>query len=149
MRGYLKEKVAAPVYKTEINGRGGSAVLTTRRLSIRKSWHENWPTSGGRSVGIVHLRTKGDGIFIILFVHVMFYVITACTPHFKLPDVAVVCIQVTAIRDKLPTLMTRKLNPWVPLFLVCLKERRPLDNISQFPPTRRLQRKDESCIKIS
>jgi hypothetical protein len=29
MRSYLKEKVAAPVYKTEINDREESAVLTT------------------------------------------------------------------------------------------------------------------------
>jgi hypothetical protein len=27
----LERKVAAPVYKTEINGRGGSAALTTRQ----------------------------------------------------------------------------------------------------------------------
>jgi hypothetical protein len=39
MSSYLKEKVAALVYKTEINDRGGSAALTTRHPSIRKSQH--------------------------------------------------------------------------------------------------------------
>jgi hypothetical protein len=39
MRIYLKEKVAAPVWKTEINGRAGSAALTAlnkQHPSIRK-----------------------------------------------------------------------------------------------------------------
>jgi hypothetical protein len=35
----LERKVAAPVYKTEINDRGGSAALTRRHPSIRKTWH--------------------------------------------------------------------------------------------------------------
>jgi hypothetical protein len=35
----LERKVAAPVLKTEINGRMGSAALTTRHPSNRKSWH--------------------------------------------------------------------------------------------------------------
>jgi hypothetical protein len=35
----MKEKVAAPVYKTDINDREGSAALTTRHPSIHKSWH--------------------------------------------------------------------------------------------------------------
>jgi hypothetical protein len=35
----LERKVAAPVRKTEINDRGGSAALTTRHPSIRNSWH--------------------------------------------------------------------------------------------------------------
>jgi hypothetical protein len=39
MRSYFKEKVAAPVKKTEINGREGSAALTTQHPSIRNSWH--------------------------------------------------------------------------------------------------------------
>jgi hypothetical protein len=43
----LKEKVAAPVWKTEINGREGSAALTTRYLSNRKSWHSNSVTIAG------------------------------------------------------------------------------------------------------
>jgi hypothetical protein len=33
----LERKVAAPVYKTEINDRRGSVALTTRHPSIRKS----------------------------------------------------------------------------------------------------------------
>jgi hypothetical protein len=39
MWSYWKEKVAAPVYKTEFNGRGGSAALTTQHPSIRKILH--------------------------------------------------------------------------------------------------------------
>jgi hypothetical protein len=35
----LDKEVMAPVYKTEINGCGGPAALTTRHPSIRKSWH--------------------------------------------------------------------------------------------------------------
>jgi hypothetical protein len=35
----LETKVAAPVKKTEINDRRGSAALTTRHPSIHKSWH--------------------------------------------------------------------------------------------------------------
>jgi hypothetical protein len=35
----LERKVAAPVYKTHINDRVGSAALTTRHPSIHKSWH--------------------------------------------------------------------------------------------------------------
>jgi hypothetical protein len=33
MKIYLREKLAAPVYKSEINGRGVSAALTTRHPS--------------------------------------------------------------------------------------------------------------------
>jgi hypothetical protein len=58
----LEINVATPVYKTEINDRGGSAGLITRHPSIRKSWHNISPTNGGRSVGIVLLRTKGHTI---------------------------------------------------------------------------------------
>jgi hypothetical protein len=35
----LERKLAAPVYKTEVNGREGFAPLTTRYPSIHKSWH--------------------------------------------------------------------------------------------------------------
>jgi hypothetical protein len=35
----LERTVAALVYKTEINGLGGSAALITRHPSIRKRWH--------------------------------------------------------------------------------------------------------------
>jgi hypothetical protein len=64
----LERKVAAAVYKTEINGREGTAALTTRHPSVRKSWHYNSPTSSGRSVSIVRLRTEGHGVcFVLLF----------------------------------------------------------------------------------
>jgi hypothetical protein len=58
----LERKVAAPVYKTEINDRRGSAALTTRHPSIHNIWHKITPTSGGRSVGIFRLRTKDHGV---------------------------------------------------------------------------------------
>jgi hypothetical protein len=48
MRSYLNENLAAPVQKTKINGREDPAALTTRHRSIRKSWHKNSQTSGGR-----------------------------------------------------------------------------------------------------
>jgi hypothetical protein len=35
----FQRKVAAPVHKSEINDRGGSAALTRRHPSIRNSWH--------------------------------------------------------------------------------------------------------------
>jgi hypothetical protein len=34
----LERKAAAPVYKSDINDRVGSAALTTRQPSIRKIW---------------------------------------------------------------------------------------------------------------
>ena len=51
------KKVAAPVQKTEINGRGDPLrwprdTLYPQKLAL------NSPTGGGRSVGIVRLRTK-------------------------------------------------------------------------------------------
>jgi hypothetical protein len=66
---YLKEKVAAPVYKTKINDRKGSAALTTGYPYIRKSWHKISSTSGGRSVGIVRLRAKGHGVVFFMACH--------------------------------------------------------------------------------
>jgi hypothetical protein len=45
---YLKEKVAAPVWKTEIDNSGEFALATTRHPSIRKSRHSISTTSGGR-----------------------------------------------------------------------------------------------------
>jgi hypothetical protein len=35
----LERKVAAPVYRSEINGHGVSAALTTQYTSIHASWH--------------------------------------------------------------------------------------------------------------
>jgi hypothetical protein len=61
LRSYLNEKVAAPVLKTEINGRRDPLrwprdTLYPQKLALTS------PTSGGRSVGIVRLRTKGHGV---------------------------------------------------------------------------------------
>jgi hypothetical protein len=58
----ITEKVAAAVSKLEINDHRGPAALTTRHPSIHKSWHYISSTSGGRSVGIVPLRTKGYAV---------------------------------------------------------------------------------------
>jgi hypothetical protein len=58
----LERKVAAPFYKNYINDRRGSAALTKRHPSFYKSWHKISSTSGGRSVGIVRLWTKGHGV---------------------------------------------------------------------------------------
>jgi hypothetical protein len=62
----LERKVAAPVYKTEINDPEGSAALTTQHSSVHKRWHKISPTNGGRSVGIVRLRTKGHGVCFLI-----------------------------------------------------------------------------------
>jgi hypothetical protein len=43
----------------------GSAALTTRNPSIRKSWYWNLMTSVGRSVGIVRLLSKGQGVCLL------------------------------------------------------------------------------------
>jgi hypothetical protein len=53
----LNEKLATPVKKTEINGRGNSLrrprnTLCPRMLALTS------PTSGGRLLGIIRLRTK-------------------------------------------------------------------------------------------
>jgi hypothetical protein len=58
--------------ENEINYHGGSATLTMRHPSICKSWHTSSLTSGGRSIGIVCLRTKGHGVcFLFVFVQVV------------------------------------------------------------------------------
>jgi hypothetical protein len=53
----LNEKVAAPVQETEINGRGNSLRWPRNTIYPGKLALTS-PTSGGRSVGIVCLRTK-------------------------------------------------------------------------------------------
>jgi hypothetical protein len=53
----LDRKIAAPVYKIEntaVRNRHADHVAP----SIRKSWQPLSPASGGRSIGIVRLRTK-------------------------------------------------------------------------------------------
>jgi hypothetical protein len=57
----LEWKVAAPVLKSEINGRGDPLrsprdTLYPQKLALAS------PTSGGRSVGIVRLRTTSHGV---------------------------------------------------------------------------------------
>jgi hypothetical protein len=53
---------------TDINDRAGFAMLTTRHPSIRDSWHRISLTNGGRSVGMVRVRTKGHGVFNFSFI---------------------------------------------------------------------------------
>jgi hypothetical protein len=53
----LEGKVAAPVYKTEINDPGNSL----RWPRDTRYWHKlalTSPTSGGRSIGIIRFQTK-------------------------------------------------------------------------------------------
>ena len=62
LRSYLNKKVAAPVQKTEINGRGDPLrwprdTLYPQKLELTS------PTGGGRSVGIVRSRTKATEFF--------------------------------------------------------------------------------------
>jgi hypothetical protein len=52
----LKEKVAFPVYKSE-----------NMALVIHKTLALTSPTSGGRSAGIVHLRTKATDFSFFMF----------------------------------------------------------------------------------
>jgi hypothetical protein len=57
----LERTIAAPVYKTEINGRGDPLrwprdTLYPLKLALTS------PTSGGRSVGIVRWWAKGHGV---------------------------------------------------------------------------------------
>jgi hypothetical protein len=66
LRSYLNEKVAAPVYKTEINGVGNSFRWPRNTLYPQK-FSLNSPTSGGRSVGIVRLRTKATEFSFFFF----------------------------------------------------------------------------------
>jgi hypothetical protein len=59
IKSYSKEKVAAPVWKTDITAvrfrrADHSTTLCKQNLALTS------PTSGGRSVGIVRSRTKGD-----------------------------------------------------------------------------------------
>jgi hypothetical protein len=60
----LNEKVAAPVKKTELTT-GGIRCTDHATPSILKKLALTSPTSGGRSVGIVRLRTKGHGVFLL------------------------------------------------------------------------------------
>jgi hypothetical protein len=66
----LNKKVAAPVYKTEINGRGKSSrcprnTLYPQRLALSS------PTSGCRSIGVFRLRTKVTEFVVFVFIYVL------------------------------------------------------------------------------
>jgi hypothetical protein len=67
LRSYLNEKVAAPVYETEINGRGNSLLLPRNTLYLQRLALTS-PTSGGRSIGVVRLWTTATELsFYFLF----------------------------------------------------------------------------------
>ena len=62
----MNKKVAAPVQKTEINGRGDRCAdhvtpLYPQKLALTS------PTGGGRSVGIVRSRTKATELCVYNF----------------------------------------------------------------------------------
>jgi hypothetical protein len=61
----LNEKVVAPVYKTEIHGRGNS-LRSPRNTFYPQRLALTSPTSGGRSVGIVRLLTAATEFFFIM-----------------------------------------------------------------------------------
>jgi hypothetical protein len=55
------EKVAAPIKKTELTAGGDSLRWPRDTLYLQKLALTS-PTVGGRSVGVVRLRTKGHGV---------------------------------------------------------------------------------------
>jgi hypothetical protein len=54
----LERKVADPVYKTEINDRGGSAATPLYPQKLALNFVDKWQSL----IGIVRLRTKGHGV---------------------------------------------------------------------------------------
>jgi hypothetical protein len=52
-----------------------STALITWHYSIRKSWHQNLSTGGGRSVSIVCFQTKSHGVCLLVFLT------KVCRPH--------------------------------------------------------------------
>jgi hypothetical protein len=62
----LKGKVAAPVYKTEINDHG-NPLRSPRDTLYPKKLALTSPTRGGRSVGIVRSRTKAMEFSLVFF----------------------------------------------------------------------------------
>ena len=61
------KKVAAPVQKTEINGRGDPLRWPRDTPLSAKVGTNSSPTGGGRSIGIVRSRTKATEFFLIGF----------------------------------------------------------------------------------
>jgi hypothetical protein len=59
----LNGKVAAPVLRTDINGRV-DPLRWPRDTIYPQKFTLTSPTSDGRSVGIIRLRTKGHGEFL-------------------------------------------------------------------------------------
>jgi hypothetical protein len=59
--GAILKKTTAPVWKIEINGRGDKLWWPCDTLYPQKLVPTS-PTSGGRSVGVIRLRTTGHGI---------------------------------------------------------------------------------------
>jgi hypothetical protein len=68
----LELKVAVPVKKTELTT-GGICCADHATPSIRKKLALTSPTSGGRSVGIVRLRTEGHGVILLFVIYEKIY----------------------------------------------------------------------------
>jgi hypothetical protein len=74
----LERKVAAPVWKTEMNVRGNSLLWPRDTLYPLKLALIS-PTTGGRSVGIVRWRTKA-----LIFLNVNFPIALSLNDHFQI-----------------------------------------------------------------
>jgi hypothetical protein len=70
----LERKVAAPVQKTEINSRGDSLCWPRDTLYALKLALTS-PTSGGRSVDIIHWRTKAPEFFFCSCFYTWYYIL--------------------------------------------------------------------------
>ena len=77
----MNKKVAAPVQKTEINGRGDPLRLPRDTLYPQKSALTS-PTGGGRSVCIVRSRNKATEFFFTFIV--LYFIVTYTTGMPKL-----------------------------------------------------------------
>jgi hypothetical protein len=73
LRSYLNEKVAAPVYKTEING-GGNSLRWPRNTLYPQKLALTSRTSGGLSFGIVRLRIKATEFIYYFFIFTLYTV---------------------------------------------------------------------------
>jgi hypothetical protein len=80
----LSEKLAAPVKKPELTA-WGKRCADHETPSIRKELALTSQTSGGRSVGIVRLRTKGHGVCFILEHNYSLYEAKTSVEHYLYP----------------------------------------------------------------
>ena len=81
----MNKKVAAPVQKTEINGRGDRCADHVTPLYPQKLAPTS-PTGGGRSVGIVRLRTKATECVCVCVCNVETYRTAGQATHENMAD---------------------------------------------------------------